>query len=173
MMLCHIIFLPTNEIQWYHQLYQKSIDTYSQDFDTCFSSKLQQLPKHAYSISIKPFPVMRIFIGYLQQKTILNLAFLSQPLIFLYLLTLLATNCSKKNQFSSLAIQIISCLNNCATGKIADMLPNTESEELVKTFTEKITNDKRKITKKKKRKCRSKQNKSSIKKNKLCTILQY
>ena len=28
------------------------------------------------------------------------------------------------------------------------MLPNTESEELVKTFTEKITNDKRKITKK-------------------------
>ena len=101
---------------------------------------------------IKPFPVMRIFIGYLQQKTILNLAFLSQPLIFLYLLTLLATNCSKKNQISSLAIQIISCLNNCATGKIADMLPNTESEELVKTFTERITNDKRKITKKKEEK---------------------
>ena len=28
------------------------------------------------------------------------------------------------------------------------MLPNTESEELVKTFTEKITNDKRKVIKK-------------------------
>ena len=32
------------------------------------------------------------------------------------------------------------------------MLPNTESEELVKTFTERITNDKRKITKKKEEK---------------------